>query len=144
MKKILFLLILIYTSCDGPSSSSPDLSEAIIGNWWLHKECEIDFIGGSWDTVTTYYTLDTTNNIHAFKHDSIVDRYYRDYPNTGYDVLSCNYYVMGDTLVTVDTGPIIYYHASVKNGILSLEYEYYDYKFDRYYKEYSGPIPPEW
>lgn len=145
MKKVLLLLIFIYTSCNGPTGSNPDLSEAIIGNWWLYKKCVIDSIGGTWDTATTYYTLDTTNEILVFKHDSIVDGYYRDYPDSGYDIYTNYYYFKSDdTITVVDTGPRIDYYVSIKNGMLSLVFEYGNYRSDEDYKEYIGPIPPEW
>lgn len=142
MKKILLLLILIYTSCNGPSSSSPDLEKDIIGNWWLCRLFMVQDVGGNLDTTIRDYTLDSTNLIYSIKRDSIII-YTRSQPD--WIPYSRYYYIEGNTLfIEDDDGDFIVYITSIKNGILSMQhYDVLPSILIHDYKKYTGPIPPE-
>lgn len=145
MKKILLLLILIYTSCNGPTSSTPDLSEAIIGNWWLCRTYDMENVSGNWDTTITNYTLDNKRSILSIKCDSTIDIYTRF--DSVWTFISFYYELLNDSvLILIDSSGFFGSNIiSMKNEILTLKY-YPDVDIIvlEDYRNYSGPIPPEW
>ena len=146
MKKILLIIIIIYTSCNSPTSSTPDLPEAIVGNWYLYHKIEKTYLGnGAWKTVDETTGVGATSEIFVFKSDCTVSFYYRDNINSDFYKWNKFYFIQGDTLVIYDS-TFIYHNVSIKEGVLYITYQNEDstYLYDKDYKKNTGSITPEW
>ena len=140
MKKILLLLILIYTSCNNPSSVI-DLESGIIGNWWQYQSYTT--VNDTFIQDLQDYTLDNTESIYSID-STFITIYYRDYPEEWNVQGIYRYKIEGDTIRMTGDFVTFLYKASIKNDILKVTSLFLWPPPTGCYKKYTGPIPPEW